>query len=81
MTRSVYNSRAHRAMSRAVRGEPCHWCGRPSTELDHVVALADGGAGFDPPNLVPSCRSCNATRGLEVARRHAAGLGRRSREW
>jgi 5-methylcytosine-specific restriction endonuclease McrA len=33
-----------------------------ATELDHVIALAEGGAPFDPANLAPSCRSCNARR-------------------
>jgi hypothetical protein len=76
-----YDREAHRRASRAIRGLPCHWCGRPSTELDHVIALADGGAAFAPGNVVPSCRSCNATRGLEVARRRRRGIGSSSRSW
>lgn len=79
--RRAYDKATHRRASRAIRGEPCHWCGRPSTELDHVVAIADGGAAFLPQNVVPSCKSCNARRGLEVARRHGRGLGTASRTW
>jgi 5-methylcytosine-specific restriction endonuclease McrA len=73
--------RAFRRASQKVRGLPCHWCGRPSTELDHVVAIADGGAPYDTANLVPACRACNAARGAEVARRRASGAGHPSRRW
>lgn len=55
----------------------CRYCGRsaPSVplEVDHVVAIADGGTD-DPSNLVACCWSCN--RGKEGLRtRHS---GRRS---
>lgn len=76
-----YDRRAYRRASIAIRGVPCVWCGRPSSELDHLTALADGGAGLDPRNLAPSCRACNARRGAEVAARKARGLGTHSRRW
>ena len=76
-----YDRALHRRASRAIRGLPCVHCGRPSTELDHLVALADGGAAFDPRNVAPSCRRCNRRRGSEVGRRHAKGLGTSSRRW
>jgi 5-methylcytosine-specific restriction endonuclease McrA len=76
-----YDKAMHRRASRAIRGLPCWVCGRPSSELDHVVALADGGAAFVPQNVAPSCRACNRRRGLEVARRHVRGLGVHSRRW
>lgn len=46
---------------------PCHWCARPATVADHVIALADGGTSH-LDNLVPSCVPCNARRGLATAR-------------
>lgn len=40
----------------------CSYCGESATELDHVVPLADGGQHVFG-NLVPACRSCNASKG------------------
>jgi 5-methylcytosine-specific restriction endonuclease McrA len=40
----------------------CHWCGRPASTADHVIALADNGPRLDPANLVAACRSCNSAR-------------------
>jgi len=77
----AYDRKAHVRASRSIRGLPCHWCGAPSTQLDHITALADGGAGFDPQNLAPSCAPCNQARGREVALRHQRGMGSPSRRW
>jgi 5-methylcytosine-specific restriction endonuclease McrA len=40
----------------------CHWCGGPATSVDHVVAVADGGAWWDFANLVAACGPCNSSR-------------------
>lgn len=45
----------------------CWYCGRIATEIDHVIPVSRGGSG-ERSNLVPSCRSCNASKnamGLE----------------
>jgi len=34
-------------------------CTRAATEVDHIVARADGGAVYDPANLRAACRACN----------------------
>jgi 5-methylcytosine-specific restriction endonuclease McrA len=54
----------------AIRGPTCTgW----ATQVDHVVAVADGG-GDDWGNLRPSCRACNLRAGAQTtndrARRH-----------
>jgi 5-methylcytosine-specific restriction endonuclease McrA len=48
-------------------GWQCQWCqktilDRTLVDLDHIRAVADGGAQFDPANLVPSCGRCNRGR-------------------
>lgn len=40
----------------------CAYCLRPATEIEHVIAIADGGL-HEPANVVPACRSCNASKG------------------
>ena len=55
-------------------GRRCRWCTGPADTVDHVVALADGGARLDPANLVACCRSCNSRRGQLVATRRRGGL-------
>jgi len=35
-------------------------CSRYATQVDHVVARADGGDLFNPANLRAACRPCNA---------------------
>jgi 5-methylcytosine-specific restriction endonuclease McrA len=54
-------------------GYRCRWCGRPANTVDHVVALADGGARLDPANLVAACRPCNSKRGAETAQARKVG--------
>jgi 5-methylcytosine-specific restriction protein A len=50
-----------------LRREPlCRFCAErgvttPATEVDHVVAMADGGA-HDPSNLRSLCKSCHSRR-------------------
>jgi 5-methylcytosine-specific restriction endonuclease McrA len=40
----------------------CHWCPRPATTADHLVAVAAGGSN-QLSNLVPACKPCNSSRG------------------
>lgn len=44
-------------------GGRCAYCGRPSDRLeqDHVIPLAQGGQ-HHRDNIVPACRSCNASK-------------------
>jgi CRISPR/Cas system Type II protein with McrA/HNH and RuvC-like nuclease domain len=42
--------------------------GRMLYELDHVVALAEGGDHM-PNNTVLACKSCNSRRGAETMRK------------
>ena len=42
---------------------PCVYCGEPATEVDHIRPLASHGGWEHPSNLVPACRSCNASKG------------------
>ena len=41
---------------------PCHWCGKPATEADHLKEH-DAGGDDSLDNLVPACKPCNAKRG------------------
>ena len=41
---------------------PCHWCGAPATEADHLIEHDRGGTDT-PDNLVPACKPCNSRRG------------------
>ena len=34
-------------------------CTRYATEVDHIIARADGGEVFDPRNMRAACRMCN----------------------
>jgi 5-methylcytosine-specific restriction endonuclease McrA len=36
-------------------------CGRPATDLDHVLAVSLGGRSM-PSNLMPACKSCNSSK-------------------
>jgi len=56
---------------------PCHWCGKPATEADHLIEHDRGGTDT-PENLVPSCKPCNSRRGqLYKAKRDAIIKSRR----
>jgi 5-methylcytosine-specific restriction endonuclease McrA len=36
----------------------CGYCGAPATSVDHRIRRSDGGAMYDPENLVACCRDC-----------------------
>ena len=42
-------------------GEPCVYCGEPSTDLEHIIPKSKGGTN-NQENLVPSCRLCNGKK-------------------
>ncbi len=54
-------------------------CTRTATEVDHVVAIRDGGAVLDPANLRAACKACNVAR-ANVQRAALADLARRGRD-
>lgn len=69
MTRSVYGTPAWKAVRKMVLardGYVCQHrfpkCSTVATAVDHVIELADGGAPYDPSNLVASCRGCNISK-------------------
>lgn len=40
-------------------------CTRYATQVDHIVARADGGDVFDPANLRACCAACNGWRSAQ----------------
>lgn len=67
---SEYRRNAAQVAAEAVA---CHWCGRPFTntnrpQADHLQPWSQGGSD-DLANLVPSCQSCNVTRGNQLRRK------------
>lgn len=73
------NGNAKRKLRERMRkeGAPCHLCGRPidytlpasdpwSFQLDHIVPIARGGAVYDPENVAPAHRICNARKGKSM---------------
>ena len=72
--RKIYSTRGwawtRRAVLRAA-GYRCAGCGRGAREVDHIVAVARGGAAFELSNLQPLCRRCHhaktrAERGVQL---------------
>lgn len=39
----------------------CAYCGREATEVDHILAKANGGTD-EPSNLVAACKPCNGLK-------------------
>lgn len=54
-------------------------CTTTATEVDHIVAIRDGGARLDPANLRASCKQCNVAR-ANAHRARLADLARRGRD-
>ena len=51
-----YGAHWEETRARVLRQEPnCRICGKPATDVDHIVAHADGGTD-DRSNLRPLCR-------------------------
>ena len=58
--------------ARVLREEPnCAICGAPATDVDHVVAIADGGTD-DRSNLRALCRECHKRHTSEQNRARRA---------
>jgi len=72
-----YQSEAWRGLrDRVKREEPsCRRCGAPTTDVDHIVPLADGGGQFDRENLQGLCHPCHKKKTGEDNRR------RRTKRW
>lgn len=51
------SNRAHVLQGRP----PCRYCGRPATQVDHVVPVSKGGT-HALSNLVPCCARCNRSK-------------------
>jgi 5-methylcytosine-specific restriction protein A len=59
---------------RVKREEPnCRRCGAPSTDVDHIVPLADGGAFSDRANLQALCHPCHKIKTGEDNRKRRKG--------
>lgn len=56
--RGVPFTPAAKAYIQIIRRDPCCYCGAPSREIDHIVAVTAGGSG-EWDNLTPACRACN----------------------
>lgn len=70
-TDRLIQTRAYRALRLWVLDRDRHLCRvggptctRVATEVDHVIARADGGAVFDPDNMRAACSACNAWRAV-----------------
>ena len=49
------------AYARVLRADPCSFCGRPATDIDHIDAISRGGA-HAWENLTAACRACNMSK-------------------
>lgn len=47
--------------ARLIINDPCSYCGAPATEIDHIVAVANGGVS-NWENLAAACRQCNTRK-------------------
>jgi 5-methylcytosine-specific restriction protein A len=73
MTNPVYRTRQWRTIRAAVLErdqQRCQIngprCTTTATEADHIVALMDGGAPYDPGNLRAACKTCNSSLGASA---------------
>lgn len=44
-----------------ILNDPCVYCGQPTTAIDHIHPISQGGTS-DWINLAPACRLCNAAK-------------------
>ena len=49
------------AFADVIRRDPCSYCGRPSTAVDHIIPISGGGT-VEWDNLAPSCKPCNSSK-------------------
>lgn len=68
-----YDAKWRELRARVLIAQPCCLeCGAKATEVDHIVALSDGGTN-EPRNLRALCHRCHSAR---TARDQAFGRGR-----
>lgn len=85
MTTTPYDSRWRKARTEILQRDNhlctinAPHCTTHATEVDHIVALRDGGPRLDPTNLRASCKSCNVGR-ANTQRARLADLARRGRD-
>lgn len=67
MARRIYETPAWRSVRVAVLDRDSRRCQIHgprctvvATDVDHIVAIADGGAPFDPANCRAACKWCNS---------------------
>jgi 5-methylcytosine-specific restriction endonuclease McrA len=58
----------------AAYGNTCAYCDAPAEHLDHVIALALGGADA-AHNLLPACADCNLSKGAKTLGEWALTFG------
>jgi len=59
----IYHSARWRAIRKVVlNAQPYCSCGRKAEQIDHIVALRDGGAPFDRMNLQALCLWCHQAK-------------------
>jgi 5-methylcytosine-specific restriction endonuclease McrA len=65
MTRADLNTGTWKKLRKIVLDRDmhsCHYCGKPATTCDHVIAAANGGE-TTLDNLVAACSHCNYSKG------------------
>jgi len=71
----IYNTKQWRELRKQIleQDSDCHWCrlkGKrvKATSVDHVIEIDAGIDPYDASNLVPSCASCNSSRGARYVK-------------
>jgi len=79
--RLARNSARFKKLRELVRrrdGHACRRCGSTENlEAHHVKPLSEGGAAYDPANLLTICAACHFLEGQEASRR----IGFREKHW
>jgi hypothetical protein len=75
----IYGTKRWRELRKQIleQDSDCHWCrlkGRriKATSVDHVIEIDAGIDPYDASNLVPSCASCNSSRGARYVNQKTA---------
>ncbi|MCI4347537.1 MAG: HNH endonuclease [Thermoplasmata archaeon] len=50
----------------------CRACGRPASDVDHIIELIDGGAPYDLGNLQALCAPCHDAKSSEARYQRAS---------
>lgn len=65
MGQSVSRDRECIACGQPFRGNPCVYCGKAATTVDHIRPLARGGHEIEA-NLTAACKRCNSSKGAKL---------------